>query len=262
MRRLAAEVRDQVRSASMSLRDELKAAAKTARTASRQATHEATTGWGDDWTPDPGKRSKDGLGRAESAVARAVARSVPWQGVTASRPTRPTRSRRRSSRPSPPSATSCRSPASEREAKEHAMYVDERMIAQRHREDITSAATTASPRLRPAEGPPPAPHRRRPPRAGPARQLRLEPHRRQRRPVRPGGAAARHPGRDSTSTTWRVPSGEVHSWAMTVPELVDERAAVPEGGGLVAVASARSGAEVLGARGSSGVGDCVVEVAA
>ncbi len=71
VRRLAAEVRDQVRSASMSLRDELKAAAKAARTASRQATHEATTGWGDDWTPDPGKRSKDGLGRAESAVARA-----------------------------------------------------------------------------------------------------------------------------------------------------------------------------------------------
>lgn len=71
VRRLASEVRDQVRSASMNLRDELKAAAKAARAASRQATHEATAGWGDDWMPDPGKRSKEGLGRAEAAVARA-----------------------------------------------------------------------------------------------------------------------------------------------------------------------------------------------
>lgn len=71
VRRLAGEVREQVRSASMNLRDELKAAARAARTASRQATHEATAGWADDWTPDPGKRSKEGLGRAESAVARA-----------------------------------------------------------------------------------------------------------------------------------------------------------------------------------------------
>ncbi len=71
VRRLAGEVREQVRSASLNLRDELKAAAKAARTASRQATHEATTGWADDWTPDPGKRSKEGLGHAESAVARA-----------------------------------------------------------------------------------------------------------------------------------------------------------------------------------------------
>lgn len=71
VRRLAGEVREQVRSASTSLRDELKAAAKAARAASRQATHEATAGWADDWTPDPSKRSKEGLGRAESAVARA-----------------------------------------------------------------------------------------------------------------------------------------------------------------------------------------------
>jgi DNA-binding PadR family transcriptional regulator len=86
VRRLASEVRDQVRSASMNLRDELRAAAKAARTASRQATHEANAGWADDWTPDPGRRSKDGLGRAEAAVARArsdIRRLARKHGVTA-----------------------------------------------------------------------------------------------------------------------------------------------------------------------------------